>query len=150
MRTPIRIAIALFVAAGAAQATDCKPVHASLVEVASTTGCNPGLSSCFLGEVTGNHGLAGVTHFRADSVGAAASGSPGSVPYSGPFEYRTERGHLLMRETGVTVPGAVTAHQRIVEGSGDFAGVTGYLFVSGTRANGVITTRVDGEFCYPD
>ena len=55
-----------------------------------------------------------------------------------------------MRETGVTVPGAVTAHQRIVEGSGDFAGVTGYLFVSGTRASGVITTRVDGEFCYPD
>lgn len=148
MNARIPIALALLAVGGVGHAGNCKAVHASLVEVASTTGCNAGLSSCFLGEVTGNHGLVGVTHFRADSVGTAASGSPGSVPYSGPFEYRTASGHLLMRETGVTVPGAVTAHQRIVEASGDFAGVTGYLFVSGTRANGVVTTRVDGEFCY--
>ena len=38
-------------------AEECKPVHADLVEVFSTEGCNPGLTSCYLGVVDGNHGL---------------------------------------------------------------------------------------------
>lgn len=138
-------------AAPMAQADDtrCKRVRADLVEVFATEGCKPGHAFCFLGEVDGNNGLHGITYFKGDSSGTPPSGSPNSLPYSGPFEYHTGKGSLFMRETGVTVPGAVTAHQAIVEGTGDYAGATGYFFVSGLRASGVITTQVTGEICYP-
>ena len=138
-------------AASLAQAdnTRCKRVRADLVEVSSTEGCKPGHASCFLGEVDGNNGLNGVTYFKGDSSGTAPPTSPGSYPYSGLFEYHTGKGSLFMRETGITVPGAVTAHQAILEGTGDYAGATGYFFVSGLRANGVIDTQITGEICYP-
>ena len=55
-------------------AEECKPVHADLVEVFSTEGCNPVLSYCYLGVVDGNHGLRGTTHFRGNSSGTAPSG----------------------------------------------------------------------------
>ena len=54
-------------------------------------------------------------------------------------EYTTSSGTLTMREMGLTEPpntsnpesGVVNAFQRIVSGTGEFAGATGYLFVSG-------------------
>lgn len=130
----------------------CKKIHADLVEVSATEGCNPGLSSCFLGEVDGNHGVRGVTHFAADSGAAGPSTSPGFISYSGPFEYRLEKGNLTMRETGVTtsgpVPGVVTAYQKIVAGTGEFAGATGYFFVSGEKDGlGLVETFINGEIC---
>lgn len=140
-----------------AQANDanCKSILADLVEVRATQGCNPGLSVCFLGEVEGNHGLRGTTHFRGDSGAAGpATGSAGFISYSGPFQYRTATGNIDMRETGVTntssgLPqsGAVTAYQQVVGGSGEYQGATGYLFVSGRNVGGVISTRVFGELC---
>ena len=131
-----------------AQAQRCKSVHADLVEVASTEGCNPGLSSCFLGELDGNHGLRGTTHFNGDSGAAGPATSPGFISYSGPFEYRTPRGTIRARSTGVTNPEVVTEYQQVLEGDGDFAGVTGHFFVSGHKlGNGVIETRVRGELC---
>ena len=54
-----------------------------------------------------------------------------------------------MREAGIVPPGVVTAYQKILEGTGEFAGAAGYFFVSGTRAGGVITTKVAGEICLP-
>src|SRR5688500_1863363 len=152
MKTSIRatlIAMLLAIAAIPANAEECKPVQADLVEVFATAGCNPGLSSCFLGVVDGNHGLRGTTHFKSSSTGVAPSTAADAVPYAGPFEYRTASGNLLMREAGVVPPGVVTAHQKIVEGTGEFAGATGYFFVSGTRAGGVITTKDAGELCLP-
>ena len=145
----------LLLASAPVSATECKAVHASLDEIRSTTGCNPGLSACFLGVVEGDHGLRGTTHFASDSfVPTSPATSPGFIIYSGPFEYRTENGTLTMRETGVSngttgLPssGAVTAYQQIVGGTGDFEGATGYLFVSGRRVNGVIVTQLSGEIC---
>lgn len=136
-------------------ATECKAIHASLDESRFTTGCNPGLGACFLGVVDGNHGLRGTTHFAADSyVPTSPATSPGFIIYSGPFEYRTATGNLHLRETGTTgatgpTTGAITAYQQIVSGTGAFEGATGYLFVSGLRASGVIATRVSGEICLP-
>jgi hypothetical protein len=140
--------VAVF-AAGVAQAGECKSIHADLVELRVTEGCNAGEPSCFLGVVDGNHGLRGTTHFRADGFLGSIPTSPGSTPYSGPFEYRLGTGTLLMRETGVTVPGVVTAHHRIVEGTGEFAGATGDFFVSGTREGTLITTNITGTLCLP-
>jgi hypothetical protein len=147
----------LLLASAPAGATECKAVHASLDEVRSTTGCNPGLGACFLGVVEGDHGLRGTTHFASDSfVPTSPATSPGFIIYSGPFEYRTAGGTLTMRETGVSngttgLPssGAVTAYQQIVSGTGDFAGATGHFFVSGRRVSGVVVTRLTGEICLP-
>ncbi|HEV8694559.1 MAG TPA: hypothetical protein VGQ93_10335 [Lysobacter sp.] len=152
------LSLSLFLLASAPlHATECKPIHASLEEVRSTTGCNPGLSACFLGVVDGDHGLRGTTHFASDSyVPTSPSTSPGFIIYSGPFEYRTDTGNLTMRETGVSngttgqpSSGAVTAYQQIVNGTGDFEGASGHFFVSGRRVSGVVSTEISGEICLP-
>ena len=136
-----------------ATAGNCKKIHADLDEIQSTQGCNPGLTSCFLGEVDGNHGLRGVTHFAADSaVSTRPATSPNFLIYSGPFEYRTRRGNITVRETGVTTRGSegvVTAYQEIVSGTGEFAGATGHFFVSGHKTGGTVETFVNGEICGP-
>lgn len=147
----------LVLASAPLHATECKSVHATMEEMRTTTGCNPGLSACFLGVVEGDHGLRGTTHFASDShVPTSPPTSPGFIIYSGPFQYRTATGTLEMRETGVTngtigLPssGAVTAYQQIVSGTGEFEGVTGHFFVSGRRVSGVITTQLRGEICLP-
>lgn len=150
LRRTSLVPFALFaLAALPVQADECKPIHADLVEALETEGCNAGESFCFLGVVDGNQGLRGTTHFKGDSSSTAPSTSPGSLPYSGPFQYRLQGGTITMRETGITVPGVVTAHQRIVEGTGEFAGATGDFFVNGYRANGIITTKVNGLLCLP-
>ncbi len=151
MKTSASLQFLLFALAvgTAAHAEECKPIHADLVEVAATEGCNPGLTSCFLGEVDGNHGLRGTTHFRADSARVGPATSPDFISYSGPFEYITSHGRIHTRETGVTNPTEVTAYQKIVDASGEFAGASGYFFVSGHKGPGTITTRVTGELCLP-
>jgi len=144
--------------AGAAAADPkCKSIHADLVEDRSTTACKPGHAVCFLGEVDGNHGLRGTTYFRGDSSAAGPStGLQGFISYSGAFEYTTDRGTLATRETGVTntstgLPqsGAVTAYQQIQDATGEFAGATGYFFVSGFSHNGHVVTNVTGVVCTP-
>lgn len=138
-----------------AEAQDCKAIHADLIETRTTEGCDAGLSSCFIGAVNGNHGLRGVTHFKADSWNYPPSTAlAGFISYSGPFQYRTATGTLDMRETGVSntgtgLPqsGAVTAYQQVVGGTGEYEGATGFLFVSGRNTNGVIETQVFGELC---
>jgi hypothetical protein len=134
----------------------CKAVHADLVEDRSTTECKPGHTSCFLGEVDGNHGLRGATYFKGDSGAAGPGTSPGFISYSGVFEYVTDRGTLVARETGVVnqttgnpESGAVTAYQKIIEATGEFSGITGYFFVSGFGTNGHIVTKLTGELCLP-
>jgi hypothetical protein len=136
-------------AAAPAWADECKPIHADLVELRSTSGCDSGETVCFLGVVDGNQGLRGSTHFSADSIGTAAPTSPGSLPYSGQFEYRLPGGTLSMRETGVNVPGMVTAHQHVVAATGEYAGATGDFFVNGVRGVGIVTTQVSGTLCLP-
>lgn len=134
----------------------CKRIHGDLVEAPSTTGCKPEHPSCFLGEVDANHGLRGTTYFRGD---AGSSFTYPTAPtfrgYTGNFEYTTPRGTLIMKEMGTTEPftasnpqsGVVNAYQRIVEGTGEWEGATGYLFVSGFNRNQRIVTTVHGEIC---
>ncbi|HEY0502633.1 MAG TPA: hypothetical protein VGD42_03975 [Lysobacter sp.] len=150
--TLLTLAMLSMSAIAPAHAGGCRKIHADLDEIQSTTGCNAGLASCFLGEVDGNHGLRGTTHFAADSARVGPATSPTFISYSGPFEYRTGRGTITVRETGVTTSGSegvVTAYQEIVSGTGDFAGATGHFFVSGHKTGGTIDTFVNGEICHP-
>ena len=145
-------AMLAFPTVGAPQdtAANCKAIHAEMVESRSTTGCKPGHASCFLGVVDGNHGLRGTTYFRGETS-AKIPGSPEFSGYDGTFEYTTERGTLVAREAGVTSATlrVVTAHQRITGATGEYAGATGYFFVSGHNIDGQIVTRLSGEVCYP-
>jgi hypothetical protein len=135
----------------------CKAIHADLVEDRTTEGCKPDQAFCFVGAVDGNHGLRGTTNFKGDSsVPTGPATSPNFRIYSGPFEYTTPTGTLLMRSTGVTQPfpglpdsGAVTEYQQVQEGTGEFQGVTGYLFVSGFNRDNHIVTFIHGQLCWP-
>lgn len=134
----------------------CKRIQGDLLEAPSTTGCKPEHTSCFLGEVDANHGLRGTTYFKGDP-GAVLF--PPTAPtfraYTGNFEYTTARGTLIMKEMGMTEPftasnpqsGVVNAYQRVVEGTGEFEGATGYLFVSGFNRNQQVVTTLHGEIC---
>ena len=138
-------------------AQSCKAVHGDLVEVRSTVGCKPEHDFCFLGEVDANHGLRGTTYFKGEQGALFPPTAPTFRSYVGSFEYITDRGTLTMREMGLTEPpvasnpesGVVNAYQKIVAGTGEFAGATGYLFVSGFNRNQRIVTTVRGEICRP-
>jgi hypothetical protein len=139
-----------------ARSSTCKAVHAVMVEQRVTAGCKPEHLFCFLGEVAGNHDMRGTTYFKSDGSGSRPTTSPDFIPYSGPFEYTLDTGTLVTRETGVSnttqgnpESGAVTAFQKIVEGTGTWAGATGYFFVSGFSRNGRVETTVTGEVCIP-
>jgi hypothetical protein len=158
--TAVAVMVGFFGSAAGAQeapAATCKEVHADLVEVQSTTECKPGHPVCFLGEVDGNHGLRGMTYFRGEQGALFPSTAPTFRSYVGSFEYTTASGTLTMREMGLTEPftasnpesGVVNAFQRIVSGTGEFEGATGYLFVSGFNRNQRVVTTVHGELCVP-
>lgn len=146
------LSVGALLLAPAAGASECKEVHGVLVEHPSTEGCLNPARSCFLGEVDANHGLQGSTHFQGQESRAAPPGSPGWFSYNGTFHYSLQGGTLVVRETGITgATGFVTAHQQIVEGTGKFAGATGYLFVSGRWVDDDtrISTKLSGEICLP-
>jgi hypothetical protein len=158
--TAAAVMVGLFGGTAGAQeapAATCKQVHADLVETRSTTECKPGHPVCFLGEVDGNHGLRGTTYFRGEQGALFPPSAPTFRSYVGSFEYTTATGTLAMREMGLTEPpdasnpesGVVNAFQRIVSGTGEFEGATGYLFVSGFNRNQRIVTTVHGEICVP-
>ena len=161
--TCVRAVATLFIAGSGALAVgasatnaNCKPVHAAMIEQRVTEGCKPGHPFCFIGEVTGNHGMRGTTYFKGDGSGSRPTTSPDFFPYSGLFEYQLDNGTLIARETGLSntsqgnpESGAVTAFQKIIEATGELAGTTGYFFVSGFNRGGRIETTVTGEICLP-
>ena len=132
----------------------CIKVNGDLVEDKSTTSCKPGHSSCFLGVFTGTNGLTATTYFKADSGVPGPATSPGSSAYSGVFEYTTELGTLVMRETGANAPDApesvaVAAFQKITSATGALSGASGHFFVSGFVVGTHVTTKVTGKVCLP-
>lgn len=151
MTHAIRFAVALCTLAIAPTAFadgQCKDIHADMTEIRVTTGCDAGEPSCFLGEVDGNHGFRGTTHFRANSGGTPASGSPEWSPYAGNFRYELRDGTINMVEAGLTGKGQVMAHHEVVSGTGRYAGATGNLFVVGTTG-AVVATEITGTICTP-
>ena len=63
---------------------------------------------------------------------------------------------IFTRETGVVnttegqpESGALTAFQKIVEGTGAYEGATGHFFVSGFNINNHVVTKVTGTICRP-
>jgi hypothetical protein len=134
----------------------CRDLRGEMVEDFSNVGCEPPSTSCFLGRVRANHGFRGTTRFDSDSGAAGPPTSPGFASYSGIFEYFTDRGTIVTRETGVVnnttgnpESGAVTAFQKITSATGELEGATGYFFVSGFSINRHVETTVIGRICLP-
>jgi hypothetical protein len=141
--------------AQAPTAAKCKAVHGDLIETRSDV-CRPGdTAPCFLGEVDANHGLRGTTYFKGESAALFPAAAPTFRSYVGNFEYTTATGTLTIREMGLSEPsnnptpdgGVVNAFQRVVGGTGEFEGATGFLFVSGFNRSGHIVTTVHGTIC---
>jgi hypothetical protein len=156
MRTLLRFVtpLLLLILASPASADECKTIHALIVDVQVTEGCTSPNGFCAAGTVEGNHGLAGTTYFRLDGAVRGPATAPGSIATSGILTYTTGLGTLTVRESGLSglmstpEQGFFTAFQQVLEGTGDYAGATGHLWVLGQRIGSEFVSEVRGELCW--
>jgi hypothetical protein len=140
--------------AGPAFAGECKKVQATINDAQVTEGCTSPNKFCAAGVVEGNHDLNGTTYFVMDGAVRGPATAPGSVATSGILIYTTDRGTLTVRESGLSGlqesgAGYFTAFQQVLEGTGDYAGATGHMWVLGeVRENG-FESAVEGVICEP-
>ena len=91
----------------------------------------------------------------APGAGLLGLEPPTVLSYTGPVVYTTDKGTLTLKATGVLdqVSLVFTEIQQVTGGTGDFAGATGTLFLSGsstgTLPTGVtpFSSDVSGEVC---
>jgi hypothetical protein len=115
-----------------------------------TDGCTSPNNFCTAGTVRGNHGLNGTTYFRMDGAVRGPATAPGSIATSGVLVYSTRRGTLTVRESGLSGLGAFfTAFQEVLEGTGEYAGATGHLWVAGEQVDNHFEAEVTGVICSP-
>lgn len=140
--------------AGAEDDGNCKKIHAKIVDVQVTEGCTSPNRFCAEGTVEGNHGLNGTTYFRMDSVVRGPAAVPGSVATSGVLVYTTKHGTLTVRESGLSTIRVgdetfFTAFQEVLEGTGDYEGATGHMWLAGQRFPEHFEADVNGVLCTP-
>ena len=80
--------------------------------------------------------------------------TPGSVATSGVLVYTKDHGTLTVRESGLSGlkesgQGYFTSFQQVLEGTGDYAGATGHLWVLGQRLEDHFESEVTGVICGP-
>lgn len=93
--------------------------------------------------------LKGTTRFVGEPAGTVGESS---LSYTGTFEITTARGVLTTESVGVfeTIPGGLgVQYDRVVAGTGIFAGAEGYLFFNFTanETGDVFDSMVTGEIC---
>lgn len=132
---------------------NCKKIHGHIVDVQVTEGCTSPNRFCAEGTVKANHGLNGTTYFRMDGAVRGPATAPGSVATSGILTYTTDRGTLTARESGLSglpaTGGFFTSFQEILEGTEDYAGATGHLWVLGTSSGTLFESEIRGVLCLP-
>jgi hypothetical protein len=128
----------------------CHKLDATIVDTQVTDGCTSPNDFCAAGTVRGNLGLNGTTFFSVDSAIVGPSTAPGTIAASGILVYTLHRGTLTVRESGLSGFGAFFANfQQVLEGTGDFAGVTGHDWVLGQQVGDHFETQITGELCWP-
>lgn len=139
--------------AGAVRAEDgnarCEKVRAVIVDTQVTTSCTSPNDFCSAGTVRGDHGLNGTTFFSVDSAINGPPTAPGTIAASGILVYTTRRGTLTVRESGLTSGNFISNFQTVLSGTGDFAGVTGHMWVNGELVDGSFHSAIRGELCQP-
>lgn len=128
---------------------ECKKIHATIVDAQVTEGCTSPNKFCAAGTVTGNHGLNGTTYFRMDGAVRGPATAPGTLGTSGILVYTTDRGTLTVRESGLSGLGDFfTAFQQVLEGTEDYAGATGHLWVAGEKVDDHFEADLTGVICF--
>lgn len=137
------------VAASPALAGECKKIHGQIVDVQVTEGCTSPNRFCAAGTVQANHGLNGTTYFRMDGAVRGPATAPGSLATSGILVYTTDQGTLTVRESGLSgfSGGFFTAFQEVLEGTDDYLGATGHLWVLGRNLGTHFEADIEGELC---
>lgn len=140
--------------ASPALAGECKKVHGTIVDVQVTEGCTSPNRFCAAGTVRANHGLNGTTYFVMDGAVRGPATAPGSLATSGILVYTTDRGTLTVRESGLSGlresgQGYFTAFQQVLEGTGEYEGATGHLWVLGEARPNEFVSEVRGVLCEP-
>ena len=105
------------------------------------------------GTISGNFGLDGTVAFAGDSSGTPPATAPvGSSVFSGILTIATDRGELIMRETGMSSGRAgrpvLYSFGETTGGTGRFADVTGDVFFGGKIVDGAFLVQVTGELCH--
>lgn len=137
-----------------ALADECKKIHGTIVDAQVTEGCTSPNRFCAEGTVTANHGLNGTTYFTMDGAVRGPATAPGSTATSGILVYTMDGGTLTVRESGlsglrVSDQGYFTAFQQVLEGTGDYEGATGHLWVLGQAFPDRFEAGIVGEICKP-
>lgn len=133
---------------------DCKKVQAEIVDVQVTEGCTSPNRFCAEGTVEGNHGLNGTTYFRMDGAVRGPATAPGSIATSGILVYTTETGTLTVRESGLSglmqtpEQAFFSSFQEVLEGTGEYEGASGHLWVLGQRIGSEFVSEVRGVVCW--
>jgi hypothetical protein len=138
----------------AARAQACQEVQLTLLDARVTAGCASTFGFCAGGTVTGD--FEGTTFFTMDGAVRGPATAPGYAAASGILIYTTQHGTLTVRENGITnMPlnasrGHGAAVQDVLEGTGDFAGVTGALALTQEPGgDGFFLSHVTGVLCFP-
>jgi hypothetical protein len=109
------------------------------------------------GTIAGNFGLDGTVAFVKDSGGTPPATAPaGSSVFSGILTITTQRGNLVLRETGMFSGRAGNPAGPVLYSLGEslsgterFEGVTGDVFFGGGVVGDVFLVQVTGELCRP-
>jgi hypothetical protein len=132
---------------------DCKTIKATMATIADLAAFTT------VGQIRGN--LKGTTQFTGDPASLAPIMSTPSPPLNPTFSYTgdlvitTKDGTLTTRSVGIFESvsfGVGTQFDRVVDGTGTFQGVTGFLFFN-FRANADLTrftSTIAGELCLQD
>jgi hypothetical protein len=138
--------------ASPALAGECKKIQGTIVDAQVTEGCTSPNRFCAGGTVEGNHGLNGQTWFVMDGAVRGPATAPGSIATSGILVYTLDGGTLTVRESGLSGlresgQGYFTAFQEVLEGTGDYQGVTGHLWVLGQVVENHFESELSGVLC---
>lgn len=148
----------LFAMPGYARAANdsCRSLSAGLEASLSFEGCDSPLGLCTTGQVRGAR-VNGVTRFVFVGI-ALAAGMPGveadsTLSYNGRLLIDdARRGTLASSNVGLldNARGMFTEIVRVEGGTGDFAGLSGTLFLIGSvSVTGGFTGELRGELCGP-
>ncbi len=142
----VLLLLCLFAPQEATQAsTRCKPVRADQRVTASTT------SPTTTGVIT-NGGILNGTTSAMFTSGLTPTPDPTTFSYTAALTIVTNTGTLTASDVGLfdVARGVFTDIARISGGTGDFAGASGTLFITGTTADGVnFDDEITGTICRP-
>jgi hypothetical protein len=127
-------------------------IHATL----TASGCTSPVGLCTAGTVSGLGIYGGTTYFTAQGA-AMAAGMSGVEPdstlsYAGDLQITTRFGNLTISDVGIwdQMSLVYTEVQRVVMGTGIYAGATGTLFSSGSTPGGTaVDGLIRGTLCLP-